>query len=135
MVTITLKAHDNLRMELRHDNGAMMGTDVPKASGGGGELFSPTDMLAAALLSCIVTTMGVVANKLGADISGTSGTVEKIYRTDKPHLIGALKVAVNVPHSFNDEIKAKLERGAGNCPVHHALSADITQEITVNWAA
>jgi putative redox protein len=134
MTLMTLKAHSNLRMEMHHTpSGEVIQTDVPMSSGGRGEYFSPTDMIGAALLSCIVTTMGIVANRLGVDLSGTTGAVEKIYRTDKPHLIAALKVTVNVPLSLDDDIKGKLERAAGNCPVYHALASDIQKEITINW--
>jgi len=136
MTLMTLKAHSNLRMETHHTpSGEVIQTDVPVTSGGRGEYFSPTDMVGAALLSCIVTTMGVVANKIGVDLSGTTGAVEKTYRTDKPHLIAGLKVTVNVPLDPDADTKAKLERAAGNCPVHHALSGDIQKDITINWKA
>ncbi len=135
MTLMTLKAHSNLRMEVHHvPSGEKIETDVPAASGGRGEYFSPTDMVGAALLSCVVTTMGVVANKIGVDLSGTTGAVEKTYRTDKPHLIAALLVTVNVPLAPDDETREKLERAAGNCPVHHAISGDIQKEVVINWA-
>lgn len=127
-------AKNNFFVTATHgENGHIIETDAPVSAGGGGARFSPTDLVAAALLTCIQATMGVVAAKSGVDLSGSRGHVEKIPRTDKPHLIGAFAVTLNIPANPDADLRAKLERAAQNCPVSHALHPDIQKTIVIEW--
>jgi len=104
-------------------------TDAPKDNQGLGEKFSPTDLVGAALGSCILTTMAIVAERDGINIEGSTADVEK-EMTAQPRRIGALNVKITLPASLNTNQRRKLEETAHHCPVHKSLHPDVQLPIT-----
>ena len=134
MVTMTAKAISNLTCEALHEpSGTILKTDAPKDVGGAAGSFSPTDLVSVGLLTCILTTMGLVANKLGISLKGAGGSVEKTMTDSKPRRIATLVTTLNLPIAVTEEQREKLEHAAHNCPVHHSLHPDISAEIIFNW--
>ncbi|MCK5944658.1 MAG: OsmC family protein [Planctomycetes bacterium] len=107
-------------------------TDAPKDNEGLGRYFSPTDLVATALTTCILTTLGIVARRRGIDLKGARATVEK-HMNAEPRRIGRLPVELTIDGSFTDEEKTVLERAANTCPVHKSLHPDIDAPITFRW--
>ncbi len=99
-------------------------TDAPKDNQGRGERFSPTDLVGAALGSCILTTMAIVAERDGVSLGGARFEVEKEMIT-QPRRIGSLKVKIMLPDKISEDYRKKLENAAHLCPVHKSLHPDI----------
>jgi len=134
MVKVTVKSITNLTFEAVHEPSAIkLTTDAPLDVGGDAASFSPTDLVGTALITCILTTMGLVANKLGLDLSGATGSVEKIMTDSKPRRIASLVTVLDLPLAVDQGQREKLEHAAHNCPVHHSLHPDISAEIIFNW--
>ncbi len=108
-------------------------TDAPKEVGGCGRVFSPTDLFAASLGSCILTLMGMAAKRLNIDIQGTHAKVTKEMTTAPIRRIGKLSVIISCPQDFPEDVKAKLSRAAETCPVHQSLHPDIILNIAYRW--
>lgn len=135
MVEIHIAYQGELRCAATHmPSGTVMLTDAPLDNHGKAESFSPTDLVATALGSCMMTVMGIAANKLGVDLSGSTVKVSKTMVTKPERRIGSLDVVFHVPHAFDDATKQKLIDAALSCPVHHSLHADIAMPITFQWA-
>jgi putative redox protein len=102
-------------------------TDAPLDNGGKGEAFSPTDLVAAALGTCIITVMDLVARRSGIDLSGTRIKVVKEMTSVPSRRIGRLEVAVTYPKGLDlsESDKNKLEKTAHTCPVKQSLNQDI----------
>ncbi len=115
------------------DTGEEIFTDAPKDNQGEGKRFSPTDLVGVALGSCVLTLMGIMAKKLGVDISGTKASVSKEMAAAPVRRIASIAVVVTSPHRFSDEITEKLEKAGHFCPVHHSLHPDIAQSFTFKW--
>ena len=111
-------------------NGKEIVTDAPKEVRGLGEMFSPTDLLAASLGSCILTMMGIYAEKLKVDLSGTTVVVEKEML---PQRVKKMKVVVKCPRRFEPDVIKRLQDAAEGCPVHHSLHPDVQQELIFHW--
>jgi uncharacterized OsmC-like protein len=109
-------------------------TDAPIDNNGKGEAFSPTDTVASALASCILTIMGIKAKNLDLDLRGTKAQVTKVMASE-PRRIEEIKIEINVNKSFDIKIQRLLERAALNCPVAKSLHPDLKQNITFNWPA
>jgi putative redox protein len=134
MVAIQLEYQGNLHCKAVHSpSGAELTTDAPKDNQGRGESFSPTDLVAAALGSCMVTLMGIMARTLNIDIAGATATVEKEMTTAPPRRIQRLTVRIHVPRDLSSENREKLERAARTCPVHESLHPDIEIPIKFTW--
>ncbi len=114
-------------------SGVELKTDAPKESGGKGEGFSPTDLIAVALGSCVLTLMEIAARKLNVDIQGTRLTVAKEMQTAPFRRIGRLVVYVHCPRAFASEIAEKLVKAAETCPVKQSLHPDVHQELIFHW--
>lgn len=115
------------------ESGAEIFTDAPKDNQGRGERFSPTDLLATSLGSCLLTIMGIGAKKLGVDISGSKVSLNKEMSTDLPRRIVKIQVHFSCPRAFAPEIEQKLEKVAKQCPVHHAFNHELQQEFSFAW--
>ncbi len=115
------------------ENKAEILTDAPKENKGQGRVFSPTDLFAASLGSCMLTLMGIAAKGLQIDIQGMRATVSKEMTSVPSRRISKLCVAFSCPHRFSDEVTAKLIHAAEHCPVHHSLHPDIVLEFTYSW--
>ncbi|NYF80012.1 OsmC family protein [Granulicella arctica] len=134
MVAIQFEYQGDLHCRAVHaPSGTELNTDAPKDNLGRGESFSPTDLIATALGTCMLTVMGIAARTLNLDITGTTATVEKEMTTATPRRIESLTVKIHVPHFLNPENKLKLERAAHTCPVHKSLHPDVQTLIEFSW--
>jgi putative redox protein len=98
-------------------------TDAPVDNGGKGEAFSPTDLVGAAAGTCIVTVMGIAAQKMGVDIAGTRVHVTKEMVADPVRRIGAITVTVTLPKglALSEDDKKRIEQAGATCPVKQSL--------------
>ncbi len=97
---------------------------------GDGSTFSPTDLVAAALGACMMTLIGILADREGIDLSGMHFRVEK-HMNATPRRIGKLPITIHLPENIALDKREKVERAALTCPVHHSLHPDI--EIPVEF--
>ncbi len=134
MVKIQLEYEGDLHCKAVHEpSGTALSTDAPKDNQGRGESFSPTDLVATALGSCMLTVMGIMARTLSLDIVGTTASVEKEMTATAPRRIASLAVKIHVPHTLSPENQQKLERAAHTCPVHKSLHPDVHSPIDFTW--
>ncbi len=130
-VEITGTYTGNLKFELTHGpSGTVIRTAPPVDNNGDGSSFSPTDLASAALGACMVTIVAMVAERDGIDCTGLGFHVEKHMSTTAPRRIGRLPVRITMPKGLTEAQKAKLERAALTCPVHHSLHPDIEKPVT-----
>nr|WP_321487790.1 OsmC family protein [uncultured Draconibacterium sp.] len=134
MTTIKTIYLGELRTENEHlQSGNKVITDAPTDNRGKGEYFSPTDLLTAALGSCIMTIMGIKARDNGIDIEGTQVDVTKIMASD-PRRVAEVIVEFTFPaKNYTDEEKQLVESVAGVSPVPLSLHPDLIQTIKFNW--
>jgi putative redox protein len=136
MVTIEIQYQGELRCEAVHQpSGTRLNTDAPKDNMGKGESFSPTDLVATALGTCMMTLMGIAARSLNVDLTGTRITVQKEMVATPMRRIGKLGVKITVPTKLTAEQKQKLEQAALTCPVHKSLHPDVQLPVEFVWAA
>ena len=129
-VEITGRYTGKLKTELIHGpSGVVLRTAAPVDNQGDGSSFSPTDLVAAALASCMVTTMAILAERCGIDLSGVTFRVEK-HMAGEPRRIARLPVTIHLPASLAPDQRAKLERAAQTCPVHRSLKPDVEAEVS-----
>jgi putative redox protein len=124
-----------IRTEAKHIySGTIIETDGPLDNHGLAQRFSPTDLVATALGSCMLSIMGIAGNTHGINIDGTKVFVEKIMASE-PRRIGQIKVDFEFPtqNKYTDKEKIILERAALNCPVHKSLHPDLVQSVEFNW--
>lgn len=135
MVNISVLYAGNKKCDLKHPEGAAIRTDAPKDIGGDASGFSPTDLVAAGLASCILTTMAMYAERHGLDLSGATATVEK-HMTTPPaqRRIARLPVVVTLPATVPADMRERLERVGHTCPVHASLHAEIDAPIEYRYA-
>lgn len=132
-VTSKVQYLGELRTESEHlRSGSKMITDAPVDNHGKGEAFSPTDTVANALATCMITVMGIKAEDLGVDLTGTSAEVTKTMASD-PRRISRIDVIIDFPKDFEEKQKTILERTAKNCPVLHSLHPEIEKNISFNY--
>jgi putative redox protein len=133
MSTSKVKYLGGLRTESTHlQSGAKIVTDAPVDNHGKGEAFSPTDMVANSLATCMLTVMGIKAQDLNIDFTGATADVTKVMGTE-PRRITEVHVVFNMGIKVNEKTQTILERTAHTCPVHQSLHPDIKKEITFNW--
>lgn len=125
--SITLNYQGSLRCEMIHDkSGEKIITDAPTDNHGKGEAFSPTDLVGASLLSCMVTVMGIEAEKQGWFMGEVTGTLQKTM-AGNPRRVQELSIQlVFNNHALTPEQREVLEQKAINCPVALSLHPDIT---------
>lgn len=125
MVKVTATYEGEKHCEIVHGpSSSKVATDAPKDNNGRGELFSPTDLVAAATGSCMLTVMAIVAERDGVNIKGAYTTVEKEMLAN-PRRIGKLTVNVYLPQNIDLDYRQKLENTAKTCPVKKSLSAEM----------
>ncbi|HTX42400.1 MAG TPA: OsmC family protein [Acidobacteriaceae bacterium] len=135
MVAIRVEYEGDLHCKAVHGpSGRELATDAPTDNQGRGESFSPTDLVATALGTCMLTVMGILARTLGIDISGATATVEKEMTATPPRRIQRLTVKIHVPQAHSSENREKLERAVRTCPVHRSLHPDVDMPIEFSWA-
>jgi putative redox protein len=134
MVEITTEYQGQLRCTAKHGpSGNTLFTDAPKDNMGKGEAFSPTDLVATALATCVLTTMGIVAQRHNLDMTGATARVTKEMVTAPLRRIGRLALSVHMPHKLSADDQQRLENAAHTCPVHKSLHADVDAPITFTW--
>ena len=120
---------NNLRTEAEHiTSGEKIITDAPVDNNGKGEAFSPTDLVATALGSCMITIMAISANKYDIDVTGTNASVKKIMGSD-PRRISEISIDINMNKNIEEKDRKRLERAALACPVHKSLHPDLEKKI------
>ena len=123
-----------LRTEAKHlRSGTVIVTDAPIDNQGKGEAFSPTDLVATALASCMITIMGIVAERDGIDIEGVTADVDKIM-SKEPRRIGEIKIIITFKSKLTTDQREKLERAAKTCPVSGSLHEDLKETIEFSYA-
>jgi uncharacterized OsmC-like protein len=117
-----------LRTDCKHlQSGTVIETDAPTDNNGKGQRFSPTDLIATALGSCILTTMAIKMES-EIDLAGTKVEVTKVMAAN-PRRIGEIKIAIYFPENLqvDDRQKTMLENLAHACPVSKSLHPDLKQ--------
>lgn len=111
-------------------------TDAPADNGGKGESFSPTDLVATALATCVLTILGLVSQRHDLDLTGTKVSVTKEMIQQPVRRIGGLRTVVTVPAQLviDQPMRARLESAARKCPVHQSLHPDINAPIEFVYA-
>ncbi len=125
-----------LRTQAVHvKSGTVIRTDAPVDNQGKGELFSPSDLLAAALASCMMTIMGIVAGREGISLTGTSSETLKIMSVQPPRKIARIEVRLTMTadRELSEAEKKKLDNAAHTCPVALSLHPEIEQAVTFDW--
>jgi putative redox protein len=132
METAKTKYLGDLRTEIIHvRSGSVIKTDAPVDNKGKGENFSPTDMVAASLGSCILTIMGIAAREHDFSIDGTTCKITKIM-TDSPRKIGEIKIEIDFTgNEYTDKQKKILEYCVKTCPVALSLNESVFQNVTL----
>ncbi len=132
MATIKSSYLGNLRTQSIHlQSSTNLMTDAPVDNNGKGEKFSPTDLVASALGSCMVTIMGIIAARHDVDLDGLTWEVTKIMQAS-PRKIEEIKIDFSWENPVQDEVLIqKLKNGAKTCPV--ALSLDPTIKQTLSF--
>lgn len=134
MVEIKVNYAGALRCNNTHEpSGNQFSTDAPLDNNGRGESFSPTDLLATALGSCMATVMGIVARRKEIDLTGMEITVGKHMSTSAPRRISKLDVTVESPLSASHPERALLESAAHSCPVLQSLHPDVEVVLVWRW--
>jgi uncharacterized OsmC-like protein len=129
----TVEYKGDLRTEAVHlDSGERIHTDAPKDNEGKGETFSPTDLVATSLASCMITVMGIKAKQHGINMVGTTADVVKEMAAD-PRRISAIRINIHFLNNYSDKERILLERTANTCPVRNSLSDELAVEIHFNY--
>jgi putative redox protein len=117
-------------------SGSAIETDAPVDNHGKGERFSPTDLVAVALATCILTTIGLAAEVHDINIDGAECDVTKIMVPD-PRRIGEIVINISFPkgQQYTDKQKSKMKHIADTCPVHQTLHPDCIRTVTFEWPA
>lgn len=132
MVTISTLYNGDLRCTAIHGPSAnTLITDAPADNHGRGEAFSPTDLVATALGTCILTTMGIAANRIGTRIEGAEVIVEKIMAATPTRRIGELNCRITMPAGIDAGHHPALTQAAERCPVKESLSAET--KVVLEW--
>ena len=134
MVKITMRYEGDLHCVATHEpSGTELSTDAPRDNQGRGESFSPTDLVATALGTCILTTVAIAARTLSLDVSGSTATVVKEMVTTPHRRIGSLATTLHIPHDLSPQDRRKLEHAAHTCPVHRSLHPEVQAPIDFLW--
>lgn len=132
-VVITGAYTAGLKVRVRHElSGAEALTAAPLDNQGDGSSFSPTDLVATALGSCVLTVMAIAAEKRGIPFDAAAFRVEK-HMASEPRRIARLPLVVEMPAGLSAEDRATLERVGSHCPVHHSLHPDVEAPVTYEY--
>ena len=130
MVRIDVAYQGGLRCEATHGpSGRTLLTDAPVDNHGKGESFSPTDLVATALGTCIATIMGIVAEREKIGLTGLRITVQKEMSAEPPRRIARLITRIEMPKGLTEQQRAKLEKTAHTCPVHQTLQGKVDMPV------
>jgi putative redox protein len=134
-MTSSIIYEGNLRTVCTHNrSGTTIETDAPVDNNGRGERFSPSDLVATALGTCMMTIMGMRARELKVDLTGARIDVEKIMKAD-PRRIGGINLTFHFPDALqvDDKQKEILEKAAHTCPVIYSINPEIKVNVLFNW--
>ncbi len=133
-MTSKVEYQGDLRTRCTHlSSGSHFETDAPVDNHGKGDRFSPTDLMATSLATCMLTVMGIKAASMGIDLKGISVEVEKIMKSD-PRRVGAINLFYQFPENLkqlDEKSKTILKLTANTCPVQLSIHPEII--VTVNW--
>jgi len=133
-VDIQVTYEGGLRCKAVHGpSGESLLTDAPADNQGQGASFSPTDLVPTSLGACILTTMAIMAERRGIDLSGARVDVQKHMVADPQRRIARLPVTLTMPPGIPAEFRDRLEKAAHTCPVHRSLGADVDAPIEFVW--
>ena len=113
-------------------SGSEIISDAPLDNNGKGEAFSPTDTVANALASCMMTIMGIKARDMNLELDGSVASVTKIMNVE-PRRIGIIEIVFEMNLTTDSKNKTILERAAMTCPVFLSLNTEIEKKISFNW--
>ena len=134
MVSIDVAYDGDLHCEATHGpSGDRLVTDAPTDNHGRGEAFSPTDLVATGLATCILTIIGIQARERDIDVSGMTASVEKHMTQDGPRRIARLVTTVRIPRTFDAATQRRLRAAARGCPVHRSLRSEVEAPIHFEW--
>jgi putative redox protein len=135
-MTSTVVYTGDLRTSCTHlRSGNSFETDAPVDNNGKGERFSPTDLMATSLGTCMITVMGIKARSMGFDLNGVKIEVEKIMKAD-PRRVGGINLFFHFPEALSnvDEKTKQILKNTGNtCPVQQSIHPDV--EVKVDWGS
>ncbi|MFN0063107.1 MAG: OsmC family protein [Myxococcaceae bacterium] len=132
-VLITAQTEAPFRATLTHGpSGAVLRTEAPKDNGGTGASFSPTDLVAAALITCAMTTMDLYAKRNGISFGPARGRVEKCMENN-PRRIAHLIIDIHMPEALPAQKRTELEGVARNCPVARALAGSVEETFRFHY--
>lgn len=132
--TSTVKYLGSLRTQPKHTrSGKVVVTDAPIDNKGKGEAFSPTDLCATSLASCVMTIMGIKANNTGIDLGEINADVFKIMASN-PRRISEVRIQFQIEGRYTDEEKRSLELAGRNCPVAKSLHPNLVQGLQFVWS-
>jgi len=133
-MTSTVVYNGNLRTTCTHlKSGSSFETDAPIDNNGKGERFSPTDLMATSLATCMITVMGIKARNLGFDLNDITVDVLKVMKPD-PRRVGSIELTFHIPDALKDiDTKNKniLKNTGATCPVQYSIHPDI--EVKIDW--
>ena len=133
MTTITSRYDGGLRCHSSHGPSAsVLETDAPTDNQGKGERFSPTDLVATALSTCILTILGIVAERHDWPLQGTTARVQKTMTPEAPRRIALLEVWISLPVGLSEQQRAVLQRAGESCPVKLSLEGAVPMRL--HWA-
>ena len=133
MTDIQIKYDGNFRTTATHlKSGSIITTDAPTDNQGKGENFSPTDLFATALGSCMLTIMGITADAHGFKIDGSKIKINKVMGRS-PRRVAHIKIVIDVNGDLTDRQKQLLIKAAHHCPVSKSIHADIKEEVIFNF--
>ena len=134
MVEMSVEYTGQLSCTLTHGpSGGQIVTDAPKDNHGLGRSFSPTDLLGVSLGSCILTIMGIYAQRQGIDLKGARAAIVKDMAVDPVRRVGKLTVKITLPGTVPEEHRAPIERAGRTCPVSQSLHPNVVQDVTVEY--
>ncbi len=137
IMTSTIVYEGSLRTIATHlQSGTKIETDAPLDNQGKAERFSPSDLVATALGSCMMTIMGIKARDMKTDLQNTKIEIEKIMKSE-PRRIGGINLTFSFPAhlQLGEKEKTILERAANTCPVIYSIHPDIKVSVVFNWQA
>jgi putative redox protein len=137
MVEAKIAYEGNLRCRALHGpSESLLETDAPIDNMGKGERFSPTDLVGAALATCVLTTIAIVAQRRGFETAllGMQASVRKFMTTEPPRRIARLELDLHLPLRADHPERARIEAAVSGCPVRHSLHPEVVVVDTLTWA-
>ncbi len=132
--TIQIRYEGDLHTVATHlQSSTTLATDGPTDNHGRGESFSPTDLVATGLGACMLSIMGIVANRHGWDLTQATAAVKKVMAADPVRRIARIEVELRIPGDFDRKARTALERAAMGCPVHATLGENVEMPVSFIW--